>query len=90
MCREPDRFGYSKIFGNCLSYPEDVRRHEETPLFLKGLLECKAMHREVVLSSEPDKRTGAADFCAGHVPQLGETPMPWILSIAQRYIIDSF
>ena len=65
----------------------DVRKHEETPQFIKNLLQCKSMHQEIVLSNEPERGADLTDARSGHVPLLGETPMTWIVTVAQRYIV---
>ena len=74
----------------CLLYHDDTRRHEETPLFVKNLLQCKAMRCEIALGSEPDRGSEPTDLYGQRVPLLGESPERWIITVAQRYIVDLF
>ena len=60
----------------------DIRRHVEAPLFIKNLLECQKLHFEVVKGEDQDPTNQKA--------LLGDSPASWILSIAQRFVVDYF
>ena len=63
---------------------EDVRKHDESPLFLKHLLQTQEIYNEVVHCGE------IRDISDGHanMPALGPSPVKWMLTIAQRYVVD--
>ena len=67
---------------------DDVRKHEEVPLFAKNLLERQTIYREVALCSEEDKSAQYLDMWGDSKFPLGVYPKKWRLCVAQRYVID--
>ena len=66
---------------------EDTRKREDAPLFPKSLLECPPMRQEIACA-ETAQGFDLRDLGSGRVPPLAETPVKWILTIAQRYVAD--
>ena len=62
----------------------DTRRHDEAPLFIKNLPDFHALYREVVKPNDPERHPDTS--CCTSL--LGDSPVAWILTIAQRYVVD--
>ena len=69
---------------------EDTGLHEEVPMFIKNLLECQTIYREVAHNSEDDKSSHNMDMWGDVNLPLGVQPKKWMLCVSQRYVIDYF
>ena len=55
----------------------DTRKREDSPLFLKSLIECQSMHQEIAERNGTGSGWGLSNLATGRVPPLENTPATW-------------